>query len=68
MMLQGIVEYDKNYIYNIYLNILIFQNLNSYLRLGGGCNAVTVVGWGITLQAGRSPARVPDIVEFFQFT
>jgi hypothetical protein len=25
----------------------------------------SVVGWGIMLQAGRSPVRVPDEVDFF---
>jgi hypothetical protein len=24
-----------------------------------------VVGWGTMLQAGRSPVRVPDVVDFF---
>jgi hypothetical protein len=28
----------------------------------------SVVGWGTMLQAGRSPVRVPDKVDFFQFT
>jgi hypothetical protein len=28
----------------------------------------SVVGWGTTLQAGRSRNRIPDEVDFFQFT
>jgi hypothetical protein len=27
----------------------------------------SVVGWGTLLQVGRSPVRVPDEVDFFQF-
>jgi hypothetical protein len=28
----------------------------------------SVFGWGTILQAGTSPVRVPDGVDFFQFT
>jgi hypothetical protein len=28
----------------------------------------SVVGWGTMLQAGRPPVRIPDEVDFFQFT
>jgi hypothetical protein len=49
----------------MYLNISM-NYLNVLVDVSGA--RVNVVGSGIMLQAGRSPVRLPDEVEFFQFT
>jgi hypothetical protein len=38
----------------------LYDNIHEYMGARG-----SVVGWGTMLQAGRSPVRVSDEVEFF---
>jgi hypothetical protein len=43
---------------------IVYMSFNLHMvRIGGARSSV--VGWGTMLQAGRSPVRVPDEVDFF---
>jgi hypothetical protein len=50
----------------LYFVIIWLIKLLAHWLNGGGARG-SVVGWGTMLQAGRSPVRVPDEVDFFSW-